>query len=79
MLLTLFLFYVIVQFLFFKDTVVSYMENVQIQKLVQYEELQLENHIDWSIAFHKDDISSDKEGFVEPAVKFIVGKKRKQL
>jgi hypothetical protein len=31
------------------------------------------------IDFHKDDISSDEEGFVEPAVKWIIGKKRKRL
>ena len=55
------------------------MEKKQIQRFDQYGELQLENYIDWSIAFHKDDISSDEEGFAEPTIKWIVGKKRKRF
>ena len=55
------------------------MEKKHIQRFDQYGELQLENYIDWSIAFYKDDISSDEEGFAEPVVKRIVGKKRKWL
>ena len=55
------------------------MEKKHIQRCDQYRELQLENYIDWSIAFHKDDLSSDEEGFIEPASKWIVGKKRKRL
>ena len=55
------------------------MEKKHIQRFDQYGELQLENYIDWSIAFHKDDISSDEEGFAKPVVKWIVGKRRKRL
>ena len=55
------------------------MDKKHTQRFNQYGEIQLENYIDWSIGFHKNDISSDEEGFVEPVLRWIVGKKRKQL
>jgi hypothetical protein len=39
----------------------------------------LENYIDWSITYSKDDVSSDEEDLVEPVTKWIVGGKRKRL
>ena len=39
----------------------------------------MENYIDWSIAYSKDDVSSDEEDLVEPISKWIVGGKRKRL
>lgn len=55
------------------------MEKKYIHRFNQYGEILIENYIDWSIAFHKDDISSDEEGFAEPVVKCIIGKKIKWL
>ena len=39
----------------------------------------MENYIDWSIAYSKDDVSSDEEDLVEPVSKWIVGGKIKWL
>lgn len=55
------------------------MEKRSIQSFNQYGEWHLENYIDWSIAFHKDDISSDEEGFTKLAVKWIIKMKKKLL
>ena len=55
------------------------MEKKQIQSFDQYGEILFENYIDWSIAFYKDDVSSDEESLEEPTVKWIIGGKRKQL
>ena len=55
------------------------MEKRQFQSVNQYKGVCLENYIDWSIAFSKDDVSSDEEDFVEPVSRWIVGGKRKQL
>ena len=55
------------------------MEKKQIQRFSQYGKIFLENYIDWSIAFHKDDVSSDEEGYAELTVKWIVGGKKTWL
>ena len=39
----------------------------------------MENYIDWSIAYSKDDVSSDEEDIVERVREWIVGGKRKRL
>jgi hypothetical protein len=54
------------------------MDMKHIQRFGQYEELQFENYVDWSIAFYGDDISSDEEGLTELVSKWIIGKKRKR-
>jgi hypothetical protein len=70
----------------FPDSVVSpilkeilYMEKRQFQSVDQYKGTCLENYINWSIDFSKDDVSSDQEDFVEPINRWIVGGKRKRL
>ena len=55
------------------------MEEKQFQSNDQCGEILLENYIDWSVAYSKDDVSSDEEDLVEPVNKWIVGGKRKQL
>ena len=55
------------------------MEKKHIQRFDQYEYLQFENYVDWSIYFYGDDLSSDEEGSIEPVSKWIIGKKRKWL
>ena len=39
----------------------------------------MDNYIDWSITYSKDDVSSDEEDFLEPVNRWIVGEKRKWL
>ena len=58
---------------------ISNMEKRQFQSVDQYKGICLENYIDWSIAFSKDDVSSDEEDFVEPVSRWIIGGKRKRL
>ena len=53
------------------------MEKKHIHRFDQYEELQFENYVDWSIEFYGDDISSDEEDPTELVVKWIIGKKIK--
>ena len=54
------------------------MEKNQNQKLVQYEELQPDEWIDWLVQSYEDDISNEEEyGPKEPVSKWIIGKKRK--
>ena len=48
---------------------IFYMEKRQFQSIDQCKGVCLENFIDWSIAFSKDDVSSDEEDFVEPVSK----------
>ena len=55
------------------------MEEKQFQSIDQYGEMWLENYIDWSIAYNKDDVSSDEENIVEPSIKWIVVGKITQL
>lgn len=55
------------------------MEKKHIQRFDQYEELQFENYVDWSIEFYRDYISSDEEGPTELVAKWIIGRKRKCL
>ena len=57
----------------------SDMEKKQFQSVDQYGEMWLENYIDWSIAYSKDEVSSDEENIVEPTIKWIIGGKRKRL
>ena len=54
------------------------MEKKHIQRFDQYEELQFEHFIDWSIAFYEDDLSSEEEGPIVPIAKWIIGRKRKR-
>ena len=54
------------------------MEEKQIQKLDQYEELQFEKYIDWSIISYEYDISSEEEGPTKLVSKWIFGRKRKR-
>ena len=70
----------------FPDSVVSpifkeifYMEKRQFQSVDQHKGICLENYIDWSIAFGKDDVFIDEEDFVESVSRWIVGGKRKRL
>ena len=58
---------------------IFYMEKRQFQSINQCRGVCLENFIDWSIAFSKDDVSSDEEDFVESISRWIVGGKRKRL
>jgi hypothetical protein len=55
---------------------IFYMEKRQFQRIDQCKGIFLHNYIDWSIAFSKDDVSSDEEDFVEPVSRWIVGGKR---
>ena len=55
------------------------MEIRQFQSIDQCKGICLENFIDWSIAFSKDDVSSDDKDFVEQLSRWIVGGKRKWL
>ena len=55
------------------------MEEKQFQSVNQYKGICLENYIDWSIAYSKDDVSSDEYNLVEPTNKWIVDGKRKWL
>ena len=48
------------------------MEKRHFQSIDQCKGVCLENFIDWSIAFSKDDVSSDEEDFVEPVSWWIV-------
>ena len=50
-----------------------------IQSFNQYGEILFENYIDWSIAFYKDDVSSDEESIEEPTIKWIASGKIKRL
>ena len=54
------------------------MEEKQIQKLDQYEELQFEKYIDWSVISYEDDVSSEEEGPAESVAKWIINRKRKR-
>ena len=58
---------------------IFYMEKRQFQSINQYKGVCLENYINWSIAFNKDDVSSDEEDYVEPVSWWIVDGKRKRL
>ena len=58
---------------------ISNMGEKQFQSVDQYKGTCLENYIDWSIAYSKDDVSSDEEDLVKPVSRWIVGGKRKQL
>ena len=55
------------------------MEKRQFQSIDQCKGTCLDNFIDWSIAFSKDDVSSDEKDFIEPISRWIVGGKREQL
>ena len=55
------------------------MEEKQFQSVDQYKGIWLENYMDWSIAYSKDDVPSDEEDIVEPVSKWIVGGKWKRL
>ena len=55
------------------------MEKRQFQSVDQYKGICLENYIDQSIEYSKDDVSSVEEDLVELVSKWIVGGKRKQL
>ena len=58
---------------------ISNMGEKQFQSVDQYKGICLENYINWSMAFTKDDVSNDEEDFVEPVSRWIVGGKRKRL
>ena len=53
------------------------MEKDKIQKLVQYEELQSNELIDWSLQSYEDEFSSEEDGPEESVTKWIIRKKRK--
>ena len=55
------------------------MEKGQFQSVDRYKGICLENYIYWSIAYSKDEVSSDEEDLVEPVSRWIVGGKRKRL
>ena len=54
------------------------MEKDKMQKLVQYEELQPDECINWSLQSYEDDISSEEDGVEEPVSKWIIRKERKR-
>ena len=55
------------------------MEKHKAQKLVQYEELQPDEIINWSFEYYEDDFSSEQDSLEEPVARWIVRKKRKRL
>ena len=70
---------VIFHFFFFKDTNVLHMEKDQTHKLLQYEDLQPDECIDWSLQSYEDAVSREEDGPKEPVAMWIIGKKRKHL
>ena len=55
------------------------MEKDQTQKLVQYEELQPDECIDWSLQSYEYEVSSEEDAPKEPISRWIIEKKRKHL
>ena len=53
------------------------MEKDKTHKLVQHEELQPDECINWSIQSFEDDFSSEEDGPEEPVARWIIRKKRK--
>ena len=53
------------------------MKKKKTQNLVQYEQLQPDECIDWSLQSYEDDVSSEEDDPKDPVSRWIIGMKRK--